>query len=112
SDVNAFFGISTMLIAIPTGVQLFNWIFTMWRGRIKFTVPMYYFMGFMAIFTFGGMAGVLLSSPAADYMLHNTLFLVAHFHTMIVGAALFGIFAGIVYWFPKVFGFTLDEKWG
>jgi cytochrome o ubiquinol oxidase subunit 1 len=112
SDVNAFFGISTMLIAIPAGVQIFNWIATMWRGRIRFYTPMYWFLGFVALFTFGGMAGVLLATPAADYQLHNTLFLVAHFHTMIVGAGLFGIFAGTTYWFPKIFGFRLDEKWG
>ncbi|HVO28501.1 MAG TPA: cbb3-type cytochrome c oxidase subunit I [Candidatus Paceibacterota bacterium] len=112
ADVNAFFGISTMLIAIPAGVQIFNWISTMFRGRIVFATPMYWFLGFVTLFTFGGMAGVLLASPAADYQLHNTLFLVAHFHTMIVGAGLFGIFAGITYWAPKVLGFKLDEKWG
>lgn len=84
----------------------------MWRGRIRFYTPMYWFLGFVALFTFGGMAGVLLATPAADYQLHNTLFLVAHFHTMIVGAGLFGIFAGITYWFPKIFGFRLNEKWG
>lgn len=112
SDVNAFFGISTMLIAIPTGVQMFNWLATMFRGRITFTTPMWWFMGFVSTFTFGGMAGLLMASPAADYQLHNTLFLVAHFHTMIVGAALFGIFAGIAYWFPKVTGFKLSELWG
>jgi len=112
ADVNAVFGISTMLIAIPAGVQMFNWILTMFRGRIRFTTPMYWFLGFVSTFTFGGMAGVLMASPAADYQLHNTLFLVAHFHTMIVGGALFGIFAGITYWFPKITGFTLDEKWG
>lgn len=112
SDVNAFFGISTMLIAIPSGVQLFNWIATMFRGRIRFTTPMYYFMGFVSLFALGGMAGVLMASPAADYQLHNTLFLVAHFHTMIVGAALFGIFAGITYWFPKFTGFKLNERLG
>jgi cytochrome o ubiquinol oxidase subunit 1 len=112
ADVNAVFGISTMLIAIPAGVQLFNWILTMWRGRIVLSIPMHYFLGFAALFTFGGMAGVLLASPAADYQLHNTLFLVAHFHTMIVGAGLFGIFAGIAYWAPKILGFKLDEKWG
>jgi cytochrome o ubiquinol oxidase subunit I len=112
ADVNAFFGISTMLIAIPTGVQLFNWIATMYRGRIRFTTPMYWFLGFVSTFTWGGMAGVLLASPASDYQLHNTLFLVAHFHTMVIGGALFGIFAGITYWFPKVFGFMLNEKWG
>ncbi len=112
SDVNLIFGLSTMLIAIPAGVQVFNWIMTMWRGRIRFFTPMYWFLGFAALFTFGGMAGALLASPTADYQLHNTLFLVAHFHTMIVGVALFGIFAGITYWFPKVFGFTLNERWG
>ncbi|HVM76932.1 MAG TPA: cbb3-type cytochrome c oxidase subunit I [Candidatus Paceibacterota bacterium] len=112
ADVNIVFGISTMLIAIPVGVQVFNWIATMWHGRIEFKTPMYWFLGFISTFTFGGMAGVLLADPAADYQLHNTLFLVAHFHTMIVGGALFGIFAGITYWFPKITGFTLDEKWG
>src|SRR5581483_11370151 len=112
ADVNAVFGISTMLIAVPTGVQLFNWIFTTFRGRIHFKTPMYWFLGFVSTFTFGGMAGMLLASPASDFQLHNTLFLVAHFHTMIIGGALFGIFAGITYWFPKITGFTLDETWG
>lgn len=112
ADVNIIFGISTMLIAIPSGVQIFNWILTMFRGRIKFVTPMYWLLGFVSLFTLGGMAGVILASPAADYQLHNTLFLVAHFHTMIVGVALFGIFAGITYWFPKVMGFKLDEAWG
>jgi cytochrome o ubiquinol oxidase subunit 1 len=112
SDVNAFFGMTTMLIAIPSGVQVFNWVLTMFRGRIRFTTPMYWFMGFVCLFMLGGIAGVLMSSPAVDFQLHNTLFLVAHFHTMIVGVALFGIFAGITYWFPKVMGFKLNEKWG
>ncbi len=112
ADVDAFFGIMTGIIAIPTAAQIFNWIATMFRGRIRFTTPMMYFMGFVSLFTFGGMAGVLLSIPGADFELHNSLFLVAHFHTMIVSAALFGIFAGITYWFPKVFGFTLNEKIG
>lgn len=112
ADVNAVFGISTMLIAIPSAVQVFNWIATMHRGRIVFATPMYWFLGFAVLFVFGGMAGVLLATPAADYQLHNTLFLVAHFHTMVVGVGLFGIFAGITYWFPKIFGFTLSEKWG
>jgi cytochrome o ubiquinol oxidase subunit 1 len=112
SDVNAFFGMTTMLIAIPSGVQVFNWILTMFRGRIRFLSPMYWFMGFVALFMLGGMAGVLMASPAADFQLHNTLFLVAHFHTMIVGVALFGIFAGITYWFPKVIGFKLNERLG
>ncbi len=112
ADVDAFFGIMTGIIAIPTAVQIFNWISTMFRGRIRFTTPMMYFMGFVSLFTWGGMAGVLLSLPGADFELHNSLFLVAHFHTMIVSAALFGIFAGITYWFPKVFGFKLNEKIG
>lgn len=112
ADVDAFFGIMTGVIAIPTAVQLFNWIATMFHGRIRMTTPMYYFLGFVSLFTFGGMAGVLLSIPGADFALHNTLFLVAHFHTMVVSAALFGIFSGITFWFPKVFGFTLNEKIG
>ena len=112
ADVDAFFGIMTGVIAIPTAVQIFNWIATMYRGRIRFTTPMMYFLGFAGIFTMGGMAGVLLSIPGADFELHNSLFLVAHFHTMIVSAALFGIFAGITYWFPKVAGFTLNERIG
>ncbi len=112
ADVNAFFGIMTGVIAIPTAVQMFNWVLTMYRGRIRLTTPMYYFLGFVTLFVFGGMAGVLLSIPGADFELHNSLFLVAHFHTMIVSGALFGIFAGITYWFPKVFGFTLNERLG
>jgi cytochrome o ubiquinol oxidase subunit 1 len=112
ADVNAFFGISTMIIAIPVGVEMFGWLATMWRGRITFSTPMYWFMGFVSTFTFGGMAGVLMASPPADFDVHNTLFLVAHFHTMAIGGALFGIFAGITYWFPKVFGFKLNERLG
>jgi len=112
ADVNAFFGIMTGFIALPTGVQVFNWLSTMYKGKIIFSQPMYWFMGFLATFTLGGMAGLLLADPAADFQLHNSLFLVAHFHTMIIGGALFGIFAGITYWFPKVTGFKLDEKWG
>ena len=112
ADVNAFFGIMTGVIAIPTGVKMFNWIFTMFRGRILFTSPMHWFLGFVVTFTIGGMSGVLLSIPAADFELHNSLFLVAHFHNMIVGGVLFGYFAGLTYWFPKIWGFTLDEKLG
>ena len=112
ADVNAFFGIMTMIIAIPTGVKIFNWLFTMFRGRILFTTPMRWFLGFVALFSVGGMAGVLMSLPPADFQLHNSLFLVAHFHTMIVSGVLFGFFAAIVYWFPKIFGFRLNERWG
>jgi cytochrome o ubiquinol oxidase subunit 1 len=112
ADVNAFFGIMTMVIAIPTGVKVFNWLFTMYRGRILFATPMLWFMGFVATFTVGGVAGVLMSVPPADFQIHNSLFLVAHFHTMIIGGVLFGYFAGITYWFPKIFGFTLNERFG
>ena len=112
ADVNTFFGIMTMFITIPTALQAFHWLRTMFRGRIDFKTPMYWFMGFASTFTFGGMAGILMSDPAADFQVHNSLFLVAHFHTMIVGGALFGIFAGITYWFPKVTGFKLNEKIG
>lgn len=112
ADVNTFFGIMTMVIAIPTGVKVFNWIFTMYRGRVRFTTPMMWFMGFIVTFTIGGLAGVLMSVPPADFQFHNSLFLVAHFHTMIVGGVLFGAFAGFAYWFPKFTGFTLNERLG
>lgn len=112
ADVNFFFGLMTMFIAIPTGVQVFNWILTMFRGKIHFATPMLWFMGFVCTFSIGGMAGVLMAAPPADFQVHNSLFLVAHFHTMIIGGALFGIFAGISYWFPKMTGFLLDERLG
>ena len=112
SNVNAFFGVMTMVIAVPTGVKVFNWLFTMYRGRIKFSVPMMWFLGFIATFTVGGMAGVLMAVPPADFQLHNSLFLVAHFHTMIIGGVVFGYLAGIHYWFPKIFGFKLNERLG
>ena len=112
ANVNAFFGIMTGVIAIPTGVKLFNWLFTMFRGRILFATPMLWFLGFVVIFTIGGMAGVLLSVPSIDFQVHNSLFLVAHFHMMIVGGVVFGYFAGITYWFPKIFGFKLNERLG
>jgi len=109
-NVNSFFGIVTMLIAIPAGVQVFNWIFTMYKGKINLASPMYWFIGFLVLFMIGGMAGIFMASPPADFQVHNSLFLVAHFHTMIVGVALFGIFAGITFWFPKIFGFKLNER--
>lgn len=112
ANVNAFFGIMTMVIAIPTGVKVFNWIFTMYRGRVRFTTPMLWFLGFVATFTIGGMTGVLMSVPAVDFQLHNSLFLVAHFHNMIIGGVVFGFFAAISYWFPKIFGFKLHEGLG
>jgi cytochrome o ubiquinol oxidase subunit 1 len=112
ANVNAFFGIMTMVIAVPTGVKVFNWLFTMYRGRIDFKTPMLWFLGFVATFTVGGMAGVMLAIPAIDFQVHNSLFLVAHFHTMIIGGVLFGYFAGLTYWFPKIFGFRLNERLG
>ena len=112
ANVNMAFGIATMLIAIPTGVKIYNWIFTMYRGRIRFTVPMYYTLGFLLTFTIGGMTGVLLSVPTADFVLHNSLFLIAHFHNVLIPGALFGFLAGYTYWFPKAIGFPLNEKWG
>jgi cytochrome o ubiquinol oxidase subunit I len=112
ADVNAFFGIMTMIIAVPTGVKIFNWLFTMYRGRIRFTTPMLWFLGFVGTFTLGGAAGVILAVPPIDFQVHNSLFLVAHFHTMIVGGVLFGYFSALTYWFPKIFGFKLNERLG
>ena len=112
SSVNAFFGITTMIISIPTGAKIFNWLFTMYRGRIRFEVPMMWTIGFMITFVIGGMTGVLLAVPPADFVLHNSLFLVAHFHNVIIGGVLFGAMAGINYWFPKAFGYKLDAFWG
>jgi len=112
ADVNGFFGIMTMIIAVPTGVKIFNWLFTMYGGRIRFTVPLLWSLAFMLTFVLGGMTGVLMAIPPADFVLHNSVFLVAHFHNVIIGGVLFGAFAGYNYWFPKAFGFTLDERWG
>lgn len=112
ANVNAFFGIMTMVIAVPTGVKVFNWLFTMHRGRISFTTPMLWFMGFVATFTLGGLTGVMLAVPGIDFQMHNTLFLVAHFHNMIIGGVLFGAFAALAYWFPKFTGFKLHEGLG
>ena len=112
ASVNSFFGITTMIISIPTGAKIFNWLFTMYKGRIRFDVPMLWAVGFMVTFTIGGMTGVLLAVPPADFVLHNSLFLVAHFHNVIIGAVLFGIMSGINYWYPKAFGYRLDAFWG
>ncbi|CAN5808860.1 cytochrome o ubiquinol oxidase subunit I [soil metagenome] len=112
ASVNSFFGITTMIISIPTGAKIFNWLFTMYRGRIKFEVPMLWTIGFMVTFTVGGMTGVLLAVPPADFVLHNSLFLIAHFHNVIIGGVVFGVFAGINYWFPKATGYKLDPFWG
>ncbi|VWX48796.1 cytochrome o ubiquinol oxidase subunit I [Novosphingobium sp. 9U] len=112
ASVNSFFGIATMVISIPTGAKIFNWLFTMYRGRIRFELPMMWVVAFMLTFVVGGMTGVLLAVPPADFVLHNSLFLVAHFHNVIIGGVVFGLFAGIDYWFPKAFGFKLDPFWG
>jgi cytochrome o ubiquinol oxidase subunit 1 len=112
ADVNAFFGVMSMIIAVPTGVKVFNWLFTIYGGRVRFTAPMLWAIGFMITFVIGGMTGVLLAVPPADFVLHNSLFLVAHFHNVIIGGVLFGAFAGYAYWFPKAFGFRLHEGLG
>ncbi|MED5545083.1 MAG: cytochrome o ubiquinol oxidase subunit I [Pseudomonadota bacterium] len=112
ASVNSFFGITTMVISIPTGAKLFNWLFTMYRGRIRFELPMMWTVAFMVTFTIGGMTGVLLAVPPADFVLHNSLFLIAHFHNVIIGGVVFGVFAGINFWWPKAFGFKLHEGLG
>jgi cytochrome o ubiquinol oxidase subunit 1 len=112
ASVNAFFGIATMIISIPTGVKLFNWLFTMYKGRVEFSSPMWWTIAFFLTFSIGGMTGVMLAIPAANFVLHNSLFVVAHFHNVIIGGALFGYFAGFTYWFPKATGFKLDETLG
>nr|WP_199066665.1 cytochrome o ubiquinol oxidase subunit I [Chromobacterium sp. ASV5] len=112
ASVNAFFGIATMIISIPTGVKLFNWLFTIYRGRLRFENPILWTLGFMVTFSIGGMTGVLLAVPGADFVLHNSLFLIAHFHNTIIGGAVFGYLAGFAFWFPKVFGFKLEPKLG
>jgi cytochrome o ubiquinol oxidase subunit 1 len=112
ADVNGFFGIMTMVIAVPTGVKVFNWLFTMYGGRVRFTVPVLWSIGFMVTFVIGGMTGVLMAVPPADFQLHNSVFLIAHFHNVIIGGVVFGVMAGFNYWFPKAFGFTLNERWG
>ncbi len=112
ASVNAFFGIATMIISIPTGVKIFNWLFTMYKGRVEFTASMWWTISFLFTFTIGGMTGVMLAVPAANFLLHNSLFVIAHFHNVIIGGAVFGYFAGFTYWFPKATGFKLNEKWG
>jgi cytochrome o ubiquinol oxidase subunit 1 len=112
ANVNAFFGIMTMIIAVPTGVKIFAWLFTMYRGRVRFETPMLWTVGFIVTFSIGGMTGVLLAVPGADFLLHNSLFLIAHFHNVIIGGAVFGYMCGLTYWFPKAFGFKLHDRLG
>jgi cytochrome o ubiquinol oxidase subunit I len=111
-DINAIFGIASMIIAVPTGVKIFNWLFTMYGGRVRFSVPMHWALGFMVTFVTGGLTGVLLAIPPVNFLVHNSLFLIAHFHHVIIGAVVFGVLAGYTYWFPKAFGFTLHEGLG
>ena len=112
ADINAVFGIATMTIGVPTGVKIYDWIWTMFRGEVRFTVPMLYSLAFMMTFVLGGLTGIILAFPPLDYLVHNTLFLVAHFHNMLIPGLLYGMLAGYHYWFPKAFGFRLNEKWG
>jgi cytochrome o ubiquinol oxidase subunit I len=112
ADVNAVFGIASMIIAVPTGVKIYNWLFTMYGGRVRFSVPMHYLIGFMITFMIGGLTGVLLAIPPVDFVVHNSLFLIAHFHNVIIGAVVFAAMAAYTYWFPKAFGFMLDERLG
>ncbi len=112
ANINAVFGIASMLIGIPTGVKIYDWMWTMFRGRVRFTVPMFYAIGFIYLFVLGGVTGILLANPTIDYQVHNTVFLVAHFHNVAIPGALFGLLAGYHFWFPKVFGFRLNEGWG
>jgi len=111
-EVNAVFGIASMIIAVPTGVKIYNWLFTMYGGRVRFATPMLWSIGFMVTFIIGGLTGVLVAVPPADFLLHNSMFLVAHFHNVIIGGVLFAAFAAVTYWFPKAFGFRLYESWG
>jgi cytochrome aa3-600 menaquinol oxidase subunit I len=115
ADVNIVFAICTMIIAIPTGVKIFNWLFTMFRGRVRITQPMLWFIAFVPIFLVGGATGVMLAAAPADYQYHNSYFLIAHFHQVLIGGVVFGYLAGLYYWFPKIFGFKLNDslgKWG
>jgi cytochrome o ubiquinol oxidase subunit 1 len=112
SNINAVFGIATMTIGVPTGVKIYDWIWTMFRGEVRFGVPMLYALAFMTTFVIGGFTGILLAIPSLDFMVHNTVFLVAHFHNMLIPGMLYGMLAGYTYWFPKAFGFRLDDRWG
>src|SRR3546814_12246714 len=112
ASVNSFFGITTMIISIPTGAKIFNWLFTMYRGRIRFELPMMWTIAFMLTFVIGGMTGVMLAVPPADFVLHNSLFLIAHFHNVIIGGVLFGLFAAKHYWWPKATGLRPETTWG
>ncbi len=112
TSVNIAFGIATMVIGVPTGVKIYDWMATLWRGRVRMTAPIIYLTGFFILFVIGGLTGIILANPSIDYQVHNSLFLVAHFHNVIIPGVLYGMLAGIHYWFPKAFGYRLDEDWG
>ena len=112
ANVNMAFGIATMLIGVPTGVKVYDWMLTMFRGKVRMSIPMVYAIGFLFLFVIGGTTGVILANPSIDYQVHNTLFLVAHFHNMLIPGMLFGMLSGYNMWFPKAFGFRLEERWG
>ena len=112
ANLNAVFGIATMTIGVPTGVKIYDWIWTMFKGQVRFSVPMLYSLAFMMTFVLGGFSGILLAFPPLNYVVHNTLFLVAHFHNMLIPGVLYGMLAAYTYWFPKAFGFRLSEAWG
>jgi cytochrome c oxidase subunit 1 len=107
-----FFAFMTMLIAVPTGVKFFNWIGTMWRGSITFETPMLWTLGFLTTFLFGGLTGIILSSPPLDFHLSDSYFVVAHFHYVIFGTVVFAMYAGFYFWWPKLTGRMLDEPLG
>jgi cytochrome o ubiquinol oxidase subunit 1 len=110
--INAVFGIATMLIGIPTGVKVYDWMLTMYRGRVRLSAPMIYAVGFIMLFVIGGLTGIILATPSVDYQVHNSLFLIAHFHNMLIPGTLFGMLAATNFWFPKAFGFRLEKRWG
>jgi cytochrome o ubiquinol oxidase subunit 1 len=112
ANLNAVFGIATMAIGVPTGVKIYDWIWTMFDGHVRLTTPMLYSLAFMMTFVIGGLSGIMLAMPPLDFLLHNTLFLVAHFHNMVIPGVLYGMLAAYTYWFPKAFGFRLNETWG
>ncbi|HEU4669610.1 MAG TPA: cbb3-type cytochrome c oxidase subunit I [Dyella sp.] len=112
AHINAAFGIATMLIGIPTGVKVYDWILTMFRGRVRFATPLLWGLAFLVTFVIGGLSGILLAIPPVDFLVHNTTFLVAHFHNMLIPGTLFGMIAAYQFWFPKAFGFRLEERWG
>jgi cytochrome c oxidase subunit 1 len=112
NSLNSFFMVASMIIAVPTGVKIFNWLATLWRGNLHFDTPMLFAVGFISVFTIGGLSGIYLAAFPIDWQVHDTYFVVAHFHYTIMGGVMFAIFAGLYYWWPKMFGRVLDERLG